>query len=1050
MQPTPRPGKWYEQWRAPSEFAVNAFDTTLLDSESSNPRGGKSLPVLSILVSLSFLINVGNAVAAERPFQASRNTPSNVTVEKASCDYSFSPSSFQIGADSTTARAFTVTTSSGCSWVASPSAPWITVLSPSGEITGSGTVRISVGVNEGPARSGRIYIGGSFVTISQDAPDVPANFTMSNPYPDIGEVVTFFVDPILEVKSWDFGQENCLGNSPSIDCAYLPSGACNYMEWTFPSPGEKTVTMVLKDGRQQSKPPVVQNQGQCCLVDGKPTASFEMSSDEVFAGETVFFSDTSSRSMPSKALGFSWAPSNPDIGQDVVFSINGVTGDIDSATWNFGETGCYGMAAVQSCSGLWGSCNSMSFAFASGGAKSVRVDLVIDGAAPETVGPEIVTVSSSGSCDTGGGDCSYALTPTSVSIPAGGDSRYFNLDTTSECTWTASTTSPFLSFTPNGGTGSGRIDYAVSANETSSARAGIIRVAGEGSYKNFRVSQAADAGDTAPTEWWWLITRIEDGESQPVDEDVFSSTDQSIDFTFNESGRYRVRLTARNCAGSDSEVNYVDVLEAPVRNFVVASAISSGGASGTRWESDFRFFNPCSDSLDVSLVYQPDNLDNSAKQLSSYPFSLGPGETRVFPNVREIVDEDEGENINGSILIDSVSDSGCKVLTVSKTFNDTPDGTLGLFVPAMPVASVGVGRLNLTGLIRDDFYRSNLRLVNHGDDGAWVKITVFQKSGEALTEGKSVMVKSHSTKQINDVAGWAGVEGNLSQFTVLAEVQTQGAIIDGFATVIDNISGDSVMNASSYRDEPVIWLPGVVHAPGKNDTFWQTDVWFHNPNADDPWLTSQATYVDGGDIDLNYLFESPEWPALDPKSLRRRLDIVGSILEDLDVEASSGYLVFEGLNGDSAPQIAARTFTSDDGGGTYGLHLPSYGSQELLQVGDVAYIVGVSNSADDLVGFRTNLAMLATGRTAEVEVTYFYTDGIQASESWITTVWAGQLKQTNNVFKKFGLGDETVTGTFKIDVLSGGHLIIFATEIDNRTGDSIFIPTQEKYTNPAE
>jgi hypothetical protein len=122
--------------------------------------------------------------------------------------------------------------------------------------------------------------------------------------------------------------------------------------------------------------------------------------------------------------------------------------------------------------------------------------------------------------------------------------------------------------------------------------------------------------------------------------------------------------------------------------------------------------------------------------------------------------------------------------------------------------------------------------------------------------------------------------------------------------------------------------------------------------------------------------------------------------------------------------------------------LPTFGPKDLLQVGEVGYIVGVSNSADDLTGFRTNLGLLATNRTAEVEVTFFYPDGTQAPEPWITTVWAGQSKQINNVFSKFGLGNETVTGTFRIEVLRGGDLIIFATEIDNQIGDSIFIPAQ--------
>ena len=56
----------------------------------------------------------------------------------------------------------------------------------------------------------------------------------------------------------------------------------------------------------------------------------------------------------------------------------------------------------------------------------------------------------------------------------------------------------------------------------------------------------------------------------------------------------------------------------------------------------FPILQSFAETIDVNLVYQPDNENNSAKQLSSYPFSLGPNETRVFPNVREIVSEDEG------------------------------------------------------------------------------------------------------------------------------------------------------------------------------------------------------------------------------------------------------------------------------------------------------------------------------------------------------------------------------------------------------------------------
>jgi PKD repeat protein len=963
------------------------------------------------------------------------------------CSYTMSPSSFEdIGANSTATRTFRVTTTSDCSWTANTFDPWITILTPGGQVSGTGTVRFQVSQNDGVSRNGRINIENRYVTVHQKAPYVPPDFTMSDNRPDIGEKVTFLVNEILEVASWDFGESNCHGDDPFINCSFLPPGSCNFMNWTFASSGEKTVTMKLTNGESKIKHPIVTKTGECCFKNGNPTARFDMSADEIYTGETVSFSDTSTKGLHAKALSFSWSPFNPEIGESVIFILNDVVGDVTRATWNFGEAGCDSPATVVCEPSLWNDCKAVNFSFASSGEKTVSVDVEIDGGAPETLGPEVFTVASAGSCDDGGGGgCSYSLNPTSASFTFNGGSGSFNVNTTAECDWTATPSLSFITVTSGEGSGPGAVSYTVAANPGGS-RTGLIRVEG----RNFRVNQAADAGDTSPTEWWWSITRIEDGEGNPIDQDVYSGTERSFNFTFVLPGRYRVRLTASNCSGSDYEIEYIDVLEAPIENFVVASAISSPGANGTQWESDFRFFNPCDDSLDVSLVYQPDNVDNTAKQLSTYPFPLGPNETMVFPSVREVVDGYEEETINGSILIDSVSNSGCKVLSVSRTFNQTPAGTLGLFVPAMPITTVGVDILNLTGLIRNDDYRSNLRLINNGDEEAWVKITVFGKKGEALTDGRSVLVKARSTRQINDVAGWAGVDTSLSQFTIVADVRTEGAIVDGFATVIDNTSGDSVMNSSSYLDEPKIWLPGVVFAAGRNDTFWQTDVWFHNPEPSAGSLRSMATYLHGKDIDINYVFEFPDdWPSVEAMGMRRRLDIAGTIVGDLGLENTSGYMIFEGLEGWMAPQISARTFTSDDSGGTFGLHLPTYGPKDLLQEGDIAYIVGISNSSLDSEGFRSNLGMLATDRTAVVEVTLIYPDGSQAEQTWETTVWAGQLKQTNNIFSKFGLGKADVTGTLKIEIVSGGDLIIYATEIDNQTGDSIFIPAQQKYMGQA-
>jgi hypothetical protein len=67
--------------------------------------------------------------------------------------------------------------------------------------------------------------------------------------------------------------------------------------------------------------------------------------------------------------------------------------------------------------------------------------------------------------------------------------------------------------------------------------------------------------------------------------------------------------------------------------------------------------------------------------------------------------------------------------------------------------------------------------------------------------------------------------------------------------------------------------------------------------------------------------------------------------------------------------------------------------------------------------------------------------GSQAADPFQTNIAPGKLLQFN-VFKKFRLNDITMTGSLKIEAVSGGAVAVYATEIDNRTQDSIFIPAQ--------
>ncbi len=330
---------------------------------------------------------------------------------------------------------------------------------------------------------------------------------------------------------------------------------------------------------------------------------------------------------------------------------------------------------------------------------------------------------------------------------------------------------------------------------------------------------------------------------------------------------------------------------------------------------------------------------------------MGADETLIFTNIREAIPNLGEGRITGSVRIDSSSASGCRVISASRTFNDTPGGTLGLFVPSMPVTSFGRDVLDLTGLTHDVGYRTNLRLVNFGDEDSTVHLVVIDSDGDPVNDGRQVMVPGHSTRQIDAVAHWIGVSGDLPLFSVRVMVPTPGPVVEAFATVVDNITGDSVLNLSSYIKEQTIWVAGVAHILGVNDSRWRTDVSIFNPTEN--VLRCGGDYVEGENPEVCFdLGETCVWP----KEVQRFLDIAGSVMDEGETR---GDLVLRGLDG-LAPQIAARTYNLDDFGGTSGLNLRPFGNADLLYAGESGYIAGVSTTEGGESGFRTNLGILNT------------------------------------------------------------------------------------------
>ncbi|MGE0704303.1 MAG: BACON domain-containing carbohydrate-binding protein, partial [Vicinamibacterales bacterium] len=126
-------------------------------------------------------------------------TPLNVIQEGASCAFDVDPTRIEIGASGGDAEV-RVATLSGCSWSARAGESWITIVRGA-SATGTGTVELSIALNNGRAREGSIVVGGETVAVAQQqaaaspspspAPPVPPTppVPAPPPSPDVDDTV---------------------------------------------------------------------------------------------------------------------------------------------------------------------------------------------------------------------------------------------------------------------------------------------------------------------------------------------------------------------------------------------------------------------------------------------------------------------------------------------------------------------------------------------------------------------------------------------------------------------------------------------------------------------------------------------------------------------------------------------------------------------------------------------------------------------------------------------------------------------------------------------
>jgi len=233
-----------------------------------------------------------------------------------------------------------------------------------------------------------------------------------------------------------------------------------------------------------------------------------------------------------------------------------------------------------------------------------------------------------------------------------------------------------------------------------------------------------------------------------------------------------------------------------------------------------------------------------------------------------------------------------------------------------------------------------------------------------------------------------------------------------FVSVLGALALGAVAEAQTRPS--VTLVPGTVNAGGLNGTRFVSDLAITNPSPVP--VTATLTLIPANGTSLAFATVNPGETV-----------VYRNVLDSLWGAQGAGATQVVG----TGPLLVRGRTYNTAASGTYGVALPVYAYERLLEPGDAADSLWVSQSANGTSGYRTNIAVVfpdVGGGSAFVSV--YDADGNLAGTQAFDLSEAG--------FQQFSVASfagAVPVGRAQIQVM-GGHAAGYAVVVDNVTGDS--------------
>ncbi|HEV7484976.1 MAG TPA: hypothetical protein VGQ65_04795 [Thermoanaerobaculia bacterium] len=479
-------------------------------------------------------------------------------------------------------------------------------------------------------------------------------------------------------------------------------------------------------------------------------------------------------------------------------------------------------------------------------------------------------------------------------------------------------------------------------------------------------------------------------------------------------------------------------LTGPSATALVIPSVGHLPGFSSQWQSDVRIANILAVSKKVQLTFSAGSATSQA--IKQTTVSIDPGSTIAFDDiVRNWFGIGANNDAsNGVLTVQPLDATGKPDLSVTKaaavssrTFNTSAAGTLGQFIPGVPIANFiskapgAPSILALQQIAQTDTFHTNLGLVEATGKSASVLVSVFNGAGNKVLD-LPVSLAAGEQRQLNGFLATNGITLTNGHIEVAA---TGGdGKVTAYASVIDNRTNDPLLvsgvplnglGATRYV------IPGV--ASLDSGATWRSDVRVFNssPSPQTATLTLYPTGNPSASVVQSVTIQPGEVKALD--------DIVHSTFNLTDAGGA-----LHVTTATAVPLVVtARTF-NDTAAGTLG---------QFLQAVTPADAVGTSERSlqllqmEDSPRYRTNLGLAEiTGKAATAEITVILPDSKVAPKV--------SIPLAAFEYRQFPIINMLVPGNvynarISVRVIDGqGKVTAYGSVIDQKTQDPTFVPAQ--------